>query len=144
MESGFTMLDYVLPYAFVFALLLAATGIQWVAVMCGFVLLGPLALLAIAILWTGAVLMRSHMARQRISRHGTPARVRVLRVENNSLLVGEDFLSCALTVEVLGSGPRRTITFTENLDVSEVPEIGEELEVLFDPRSPDLAIIRRG
>ena len=137
-----TIRENVLLTAVLLALLLAMYGVMWVSLMLGSLLYGAAALFVIAALWVGAILTRNHMKRQRIVRHGTPGRVRVIRVEDGSLAVANDWPYCVLTVEVLAGGPQRTITISETYHFMEIPEIGDELDVLFDTRSPDLAIIR--
>jgi hypothetical protein len=78
-------------------------------------------------------------------RRGTPGRVRVLRVEDGSpMLIADDWPFIILTVEVVVGGPRRTISIGETLWIMTMPEVGDELEVLFDAPSHDLAIIRPG
>jgi hypothetical protein len=136
------MMENILVGAFTLTLLLVMYGIFWVSLMLGSFLYGVVFVVVALVAWLGAHAMRNHMKKRRILRHGTPGRVRVSRVESNSLLYGDDYSSYALTVEVLEGGPRRTITFNEYLDIYCVPEVGDELDVLFDVRSLDLAIIR--
>lgn len=136
------MLEIVFIWAYTLAVIFVIYGILWVGWMLGSYLYGVALLAVSAIAWVGTILIRRHMRRQRILQRGTPGRVRVIRVESNSLLLDEDHSSFALTVEVLEGGPRRTITFDENIDFYSLPKAGDELEVLFDARSPDLAIIR--
>jgi hypothetical protein len=60
------------------------------------------------------------------------------------MLIGDDWPFIVLTVEVVENGPGRTIAIGETLWIMAMPEVGDELEVQFDARSSDLAIIRPG
>jgi len=141
-----TMLLNILVWVNALVVLLVICSIFWgMSLALGSPLYAAALILVIFIVPLGTIIMWRQMRRQRILRRGTPGRVRVLRVEDGSpMLIGDDWPYIILTVEVVEGGPRRTIIIGETLWFLTLPEVGDELEVLFDARSPDLAIIRPG
>jgi hypothetical protein len=96
---------------------------------------------ALVTIWWIAGLLRRRWHRRWLLKNGTPTRGRVIEAQFwGSPVIGiDDEGPSRLVIEIASDGARHRLELRQTMDADMMPEVGDEVMILYDPRHPSRA-----
>lgn len=85
-----------------------------------------------------------HRKRNYLRKNGIPTIATVIRISKTSMYIGTGFFSKPLMNVVLKfetDGVCKQVTIDQALDTRDIPNVGDKVNILVDPRNPENVLI---